>query len=253
MHHYNSNWDGIVRKTLTNLEEAPVLAPDTAGSMFGYSKPQFEMKIRQLIQKMGFEKGITRMMNKPNGNMVIYFANKAKARDFAITFQGMIRSLSKGKTIAQFVTLADMDTDEKKYAMGAEALVELMFNLMKTEEVNEAFENLLSEEVSEEVQGLQENMMKHFTDLGDFAKNVNHNAILLRKKDRLKTSDVQDYLFQIAGSLNIAHGQQQDFLQGLIFHLEGIHRKVMSPSKHGNMEIMKDLEFMIRELKTYKK
>lgn len=107
--------------------------------------------------------------------------------------------------------------------------------------------------MTEEVQGLQENMIKHFTDLGDFAKNVNHNAVLLRKKDRLKTSDVQNYLLQIAGSLNIAHGQQQDFLQGLIFHLEGLHKKVMSPSKHGNMEIMKDLEFMIRELKTYKK
>jgi hypothetical protein len=107
--------------------------------------------------------------------------------------------------------------------------------------------------MTEEVQGLQENMMKHFTDLGDFAKNVNHNAVLLRKKDRLKTNDVQNYLLQIAGSLNIAHGQQQDFLQGLIFHLEGLHKKVMSPSKHGNMEIMKDLEFMIRELKTYQK
>jgi hypothetical protein len=64
---------------------------------------------------------------------------------------------------------------------------------------------------------------------------------------------VQNYLSQIAESLAIAHRQQQDFLQGLIFHLEGLHKKVMSPSKHGNMEIMKDLEFMIRELKTYKK
>jgi hypothetical protein len=35
--------------------------------------------------------------------------------------------------------------------------------------------------------------------------------------------------------------------------LEDIHKKSMSPSKHGNMEIMRDLGKVISELKKYKK
>ena len=69
----------------------------------------------------------------------------------------------------------------------------------------------------------------------------------------MKTADMKIYLKQVAGSLMLAHRQQQDFVDGLLYHLEGIHKKAMSPSKHGNMEIMRDIGNVIRELKKYKK
>jgi len=52
--------------------------------------------------------------------------------------------------------------------------------------------------------------------------------------------------------VDISEGMQE-FFDGLLMHLERIHKKAMSPSRHGNMEIMRDLETVIRELKKYKK
>ena len=134
------------------INEAPMMS--AVPTMFGYSKSQFEAKIRQLLQKMGFEKGITRMVTKPNGNMVLYFANKVKARDFAMTFQGMTRRMSGGSNIVQFTTGADMTPDQKKLATGAEAMVELMLNKLKKESLDNesyifmALENLYEEFVA---------------------------------------------------------------------------------------------------------
>jgi hypothetical protein len=114
---------------ITNLTEAPMMAPDAGTGMFGYSRPQFEMKIRQLIQKMGFEKGINRMDILPSGKMMLYFANAAKARDFVITFNGMIRRLSKTAYVAQIST--NFDTTK---AAGSAALVTIDLNMLKAEE-----------------------------------------------------------------------------------------------------------------------
>jgi hypothetical protein len=139
------------QKIAKELNEAPALGSDTATTMFGYSKPQFEAKIRQLLQKMGFEKGITRMVTKPNGNMVLYFANKAKARDFAMTFEGMTRRMSGGNNIVQFTTGGDMTPDQKKFATGAEAMVELMLNKLKKESLdNESYIFMALENLHEE-------------------------------------------------------------------------------------------------------
>jgi hypothetical protein len=88
----------------------------------------------------------------------------------------------------------------------------------------------------------------HYIELDDMAVNVRKTA-----EKTMKVSDMQSYLKQISGSLQIAHRQKQDFVQGLLFHLEGVHKKVMSPSRHGNMEILNDLSDIIRELKKYQK
>lgn len=114
---------------ITNLTEAPMMAPDAGTGLFGYSRPQFEMKIRQLIQKMGFEKGINRMDILPSGKMMLYFANAAKARDFVITFNGMIRRISKAAGAAQVST--NFDTTK---AAGSAALVTIDLNMLKAEE-----------------------------------------------------------------------------------------------------------------------
>ena len=114
---------------ITNLTEAPMMAPDAGTGLFGYSRPQFEMKIRQLSQKMGIEKGITRMDILPSGKMMLYFANAAKARDFVITFNGMIRRISKAAGAAQVSTNFD-----KTKAAGSAALVTIDLNMLKAEE-----------------------------------------------------------------------------------------------------------------------
>jgi len=97
--------------------------------------------------------------------------------------------------------------------------------------------------------------MQHFTDTSDFAKDIMAYARTLKggKKNIGGFTDQQATLYQIAGALMQSHSQQQDFLKGLIGMLEDIHKKTMSPSKHGNMEIMRDLGKVINELKKYKK
>lgn len=92
------------------------------------------------------------------------------------------------------------------------------------------------------------NFGDHWTDLDKMAENI------LKEKSKVAwvgKFDVASYLVQIAGSLKKKHGQQNDFLDGLLIHLEGVHRKLMSPSKHGNIEIMHDLAKIILELKKY--
>jgi hypothetical protein len=101
--------------------------------------------------------------------------------------------------------------------------------------------------MTEEVQGLKEDTMRHFTELDKAAKDV----MAIRKK--LKGQKIGDELDRIILSLSVEHQRVQDFIGGLISHLQDIHKKSMSPSKHGNMEIMRDLEFVIRELKKYQK
>lgn len=96
--------------------------------------------------------------------------------------------------------------------------------------------------------------MKHFTDMGDLAKDiVAHAKDLKGKKNLGGFTPEQVTLHQIAGALRQAHQQQQDFFKGLMYSLEAIHKKSMSPSQHGNMEIMRDIQTVIRELKKYQK
>ena len=101
--------------------------------------------------------------------------------------------------------------------------------------------------MTEEAQGLEEDTMRHFTELDKAAKDV----MEIRKK--LRGQKIGNELDRIILSLTVEHQRVQDFIGGLISHLQDIHKKSMSPSKHGNMEIMRDLEFVIRELKKYKK
>lgn len=96
--------------------------------------------------------------------------------------------------------------------------------------------------------------MKYFTDMDDLAKDIVEYAKTLKGKKNIGGfTPEQAALHQIAGSLRQGHEQMLNFFDGLLYHLESIHRKSMSPSKHGNTEIMNDLSMVIRELKKYKK
>lgn len=109
------------------VNEAPAMSPSVVSTMFGYSKPQFEAKMRQLIQKMGFEKGITKM-EIVNNKMVLHFANAAKARDFVITFNGLTKRSSKGSAAT-----INTSFDKTKAPAGTNAVVSVDFGMLKTE------------------------------------------------------------------------------------------------------------------------
>lgn len=91
---------------------------------------------------------------------------------------------------------------------------------------------------------------RYWTDLDDMAANIQKATKNVAWTGKF---DVHSYLLQIVGSLKQKHAQQRDFLQGLIFSLEAVHKKTASPSKHGNVEILNDLSTVIRELKKYQK
>ena len=104
---------------------------DGAGGVatFGFGKAQFEGKMRQLLMKMGFEKGINKM--DINGNkMVLYFANGAKANDFVITFNGLVKRSSKGSPATLSTSF-----DKIKSPAGTNAVVTVDFSMMKTEDL----------------------------------------------------------------------------------------------------------------------
>lgn len=140
------------------LDEAPMISPEAGLGIFGYSKPQFEAKMRQLIQKMGFEKGINRT-EMSNGTMTLYFANRAKAQDFMVTFNGMVRRTASG-IVAKLVPSAAMSSDQSKKAMGSEALVILDLNKMKKEsaEFEAILQNLEEEVLDEKLIGKQKKL-----------------------------------------------------------------------------------------------
>jgi len=98
--------------------------------------------------------------------------------------------------------------------------------------------------ISEKLTGQAPNL-RHFTNLKEFSENVRKTAMTV------KSADMKNYLLQVSGTLAHAGQQQRFFFEGLLKELEQIHRKMMSPSKHGNMEIMRDLEFVIKELGKY--
>jgi len=105
------------------------------------------------------------------------------------------------------------------------------------------------QQINEEALG-----MKYFTDMDDLAKDIVEYAKTLKGKKNIGGfTPEQAALHQIAGALRQGHEQMLHFFDGLIYHLESIHKKTMSPSKHGNMEIMNSLSMVIRELKKYKK
>jgi hypothetical protein len=96
--------------------------------------------------------------------------------------------------------------------------------------------------------------MKHFTELSNAAKDIIAVSKTLKGKKNLGGfTPEQAELVTIAHSLAMEDHRMQDFFKGLIFSLEAVHKKAMSPSKHGNMEIMNDLSKVIRELKKYQK
>lgn len=119
-------------QTIANtLSEMPMVdSPSSAGTLFGHSATQFEVKMRQVMKKMGYEKGILGM--KLYGSLMhIWFANEGKAKDFVLVLNQMTRRVSTG-TVAIHSTMFDPKT-EKQFT-GAKAKVIVNFSKIKKEE-----------------------------------------------------------------------------------------------------------------------
>jgi hypothetical protein len=100
----------------------------------------------------------------------------------------------------------------------------------------------------------EETSMTHFTEIDKAAKDlIDISKRLKGKKNIGGFTDEQAEVIMVANALIREHRRMKDFFDGLLYHLEGIHKKAMSPSKQGNTEIMQDLTQIIRELKNYKK
>ena len=109
-----------------------------------------------------------------------------------------------------------------------------------------------SEETVKEGDAEISEAMTHFTDLDKAAKDI-VDIVKAMPKNAVGYSPVQADLLKVANSLYLENNRMKDFFDGLIMSLEAINRKVGSPSKHGNMEIMREMDMVIRELKKYKK
>lgn len=108
------------------------------------------------------------------------------------------------------------------------------------------------EEAETEAPVISESSMKHFTELDKAAGDI-VKIVKSMPKQKVGYSPAQAELLQVANALYLEKSRMKDFFDGLGMSLEGISRKAGSPSKHGNMEIIRDIDKVIRELKKYMK
>ena len=99
---------------------------------------------------------------------------------------------------------------------------------------------------------IKESTMTHFTELDKAAKDI-VGIVKAMPKKAVGYSSMQADLLKVANSLYTENSRMKDFFEGLLYNLEAVHKKAMSPSKHGNMEIMRDIQTVIRELKKYQR
>jgi len=113
------------------IGEEPVLTGgEAAPTLFGWGKHQFEAKFRELLTRMGFERGIIHMKTEGQ-EMKLYFANAAKARDFTIAFNGLARRKSMG-SVASVAT----QFNKIKSPTGTNAIVSLDLTMVRGESLD---------------------------------------------------------------------------------------------------------------------
>lgn len=158
---YKFKKDAVVEST--EIAEAPALmGGEAAPTIFGWGKHQFESKFRELLAKMGFERGIVHM--KTEGKvMKIYFANAAKARDFVIAFNGIARRRSMD-SVASVAT----QFDKIKAPTGTAAIVTLDLTMVRGENYEETLLSVM-EDVSVEgtiTEGYERVILNYLEDAG---------------------------------------------------------------------------------------
>ena len=242
MQEFNNNWDGIQR---THLEEATQstigkyrFTPFTEGSIKGWT-----ISIQGTGQ-VGYIEEPAKKNSKTTFSPYKVYRTKGASSPWELKMSAL------PGTETRIVSNKEVRFAPRQLLKAVAMWMDKHGSVM-TEEAN-----LESQESQPQSQPLTEEVlsMNHFTEMGIFAKDIVAYAKTLKGKKNLGGfTPEQVTLHQIAGALRQAHQQQQDFLKGLLYHLEGIHKKSMSPSQHGNMEILRDLSTVMRELKKYQK
>ena len=120
-----------IGKMAQSINEEPVLTGgEAAPTRFGWSKHQFEAKFRELLTRMGFERGIIHIKTEGQ-EMKMYFANAAKARDFVVAFNGLARRKSMG-SVASVAT----QFNKIKSPTGTNAIVSLDLSVVRGESLD---------------------------------------------------------------------------------------------------------------------
>jgi hypothetical protein len=168
------------------ITEAPAMAQAPA-TMFGYSGHNFEMKFRQILQKMGFETGFS--IKQVGSAYHVFFDNAAKAKDFATTMEGLLRRVAKpGAKVVSFspqgVSGAPSST---------KATVSINFGAMKEETYNEQEFDALIEEIKpvEEATVITEDDEKEeiemaMTQIKSVIEKANEALVLLKQATELE-------------------------------------------------------------------
>lgn len=217
MHRFNNNWDGIQRKTVAEASWSGGGFQSSADAHRGVQAGLKADANRERDQKLKM------MVQVIRGEITKQQFKKSTGSNFddlmnASWFKNQIKRMPK----------------------------KALQPVAKKEEVEIPESQPLTEEVLS---------MKHFTEMGVLAKDIMAYAKTLKGKKNIGGfTPEQATLFQIAGTLHQAHQQQQDFLKGLIYSLEGLQK--MGGSSGGNIltsvKMKDELSNIIRELKKYK-
>jgi len=154
--------DAVVEST--EIAEEPVLTGgEAAPTLFGWSKHQFEAKFRELLTRMGFERGIIHIKTEGQ-EMKMYFANAAKARDFVVAFNGLARRKSMG-SVASVAT----QFNKIKSPTGTNAIVSLDLSMVRGESLDLDGTDLyewFSEESETITEGYERKILNYLEDAG---------------------------------------------------------------------------------------
>jgi len=159
---YKFKKDAVVEST--EIAEEPVLTGgEAAPTLFGWSKHQFEAKFRELLTRMGFERGIIHIKTEGQ-EMKMYFANAAKARDFVVAFNGLARRKSMG-SVASVAT----QFNKIKSPTGTNAIVSLDLTMVRGESLDLDGTDLyewFSEETETITEGYERVILNYLEDAG---------------------------------------------------------------------------------------
>ena len=241
MHKFNDNWDGIQKIHIEEALQTTIgkyrFTPFTEGSIKGWT-----------ISIQG--KGQVGYIEEPaKKNTKTTYSPYKVYRTKGATSPWELKMSALPGTETRIISDKEIRFAPRQLLKAVAMWMDKHGKVMMEEANLESQESQESQSLTEEALG-----MKYFTDMDDLAKDIVEYAKTLKGKKNIGGfTPEQAALHQIAGSLRQGHEQMLNFFDGLLYHLESIHRKSMSPSKHGNTEIMNDLSMVIRELKKYKK
>jgi len=269
MHKYNSNWDGVQRNTLRNLGEQ-----FKAGD-----KVKVPHKGRMVSGKIvRFDSGGTDKARQHGGGYVVDVGEpasivvpkeKVQKESVQESWGGGFQSAADAHRQVQAGLKADF---QRERAQKLKLIVQVIRGEISKQKFKKLtgsnFDDLMKyspyfrnqvkrmpKKALEPVKPVKEEVdisegMTHFTELDKAAKDI---IAIANQITGGKHRSVQEQIKQIAVGMINEHHRMQEFFKGLLMNLEEINKKAASPSRHGNMEIMRDMDTVIRELKKYQK